>query len=234
LGQFYAAKFRAGVFHSLYLRTNDPAALQESLRENRAARAVWADLAQTAKGVYRDDVTYGPEYFQHGHWQDRLAAMDEDLADQEKLRAQPPSGIVAKVDWEKVKMAVLVASTGQLSWKASDHTYPPLNGLHTPPASFKRGDAVPLSIQAPASSSFASATSIQLRYRRLNQAEVWQEVSMEKTADAFTATIPAAYTDSDYPLQYHFRLRLASGRAELRPGLETRYNGQPYFVIRQV
>ena len=85
LGKFFAAKFRAGVLFAIYQRSQYPPALEAALKANRAARATWAELAAAAKGIYRDDVTFGPEYFQRGHWQDRLAAMDDDIADMEKL-----------------------------------------------------------------------------------------------------------------------------------------------------
>ena len=55
-------------------------------------------------------------------------------------------------------------------------------------------------------------------------------------ADASTrrATIPAAYADSDYPLQYYFELREGDkGQAWLYPGFNATLTNQPYFVIRQ-
>jgi hypothetical protein len=228
LGNFFAAKFRAAVFHGLYLRTKDPQALKEALANNRAARAAWAELANVAKGVYRDDVTYGPDYYQRGHWLDRLAAMDDDIADMEKLLNQPPSGDAAKVDWQKIQRAMRQAGQGPLSWKTSEHNHSPQNGLHTPPSSFRRGEAVALAIQSP-----QTIARMQLRYRRVNQAELWQELEMQKVADTFHATLPPAYTDSPFPLQYYFRIIAASGDATLYPGLQTRFDNQPYFIVRQ-
>jgi len=233
LGNFFAAKFRAGVFHGIYLRTKDPQALQAALGENRSARSAWANLANVAEGVYRDDVTYGPDYYQRGHWLDRLAAMDDDIADMEKLLNQPPSGDASKVDWEKIKRGMREAGKSTLSWKTSVHSPPPHNGLHAPPPSFRRGDAVGLAIHTPAVGSLGAIASIQLRYRRVNQAELWQEIEMQKVADKFRATLPAQYTDSPFPLQYYFRIRAASGDATLHPGFETRFDNQPYFIVRQ-
>ena len=80
LGRFFAAKFRAAV---AYGRGSNP----EALAEYRKARAAWAQLANTAKDVYRPDVTFGYDYQLRGHWLDRLAAIDEDIARMEKLPA---------------------------------------------------------------------------------------------------------------------------------------------------
>jgi hypothetical protein len=58
-------------------------------------------------------------------------------------------------------------------------------------------------------------------------------MDMQADMKGFSVTIPAAYTDSPFPLQYYFSIRLGSGGVILRPGLETMFNGQPYYVIRQ-
>jgi hypothetical protein len=50
----------------------------------------------------------------------------------------------------------------------------------------------------------------------------------------YRASIPAAYTDSPYPLQYYFELRTGPGTAWLYPGLGTNLAAQPYFVVREV
>lgn len=233
LGNFFAAKFRAGVFYSIYLRTKDTQALQESLRENRAARATWAELANVAKDVYRDDVTYGPDYYQRGHWLDRLAAIDDDIADMEKLLNQSSGDTGSKIDWKKIESAMRSSGENRLSWKVSEYTDASLNGFHAQPASFHRGEVLTLAIQTPTISNLGAIAGVQLRYRHVNQGELWQEVGMYNVAEKFQATIPAPYTDSPFPLQYYFRIRVASGDAVLRPGLETRYDGQPYYVVRQ-
>lgn len=234
LGNFFAAKLRAGVFFSIYLSTKDQEALQESLREYRAARAAWAELAKVAEGIYRNDVTYGPDYYQRGHWLDRLAGMDDDIADLEKLANKASAETASKMDWrKKIRRAMRNAEKSDLSWKSSDHTHPPLNGFHTPPTSFRRGKDLALSIQVPPISSFGMISGIDLRYRRVNQGEVWQEIPMQKGDSEFRAAMPAPYTDSPFPLQYYFRIRLGPDTAVLRPGLETRVEGQPYFIVRQ-
>jgi hypothetical protein len=74
---------------------------------------------------------------------------------------------------------------------------------------------------------------MRLRYRRVNQADLWQTVDMELAGNDFHATIPADYTDSPFPLQYHFQIHTGNGVARLFPGLQPGWQGQPYFVVRQ-
>jgi hypothetical protein len=55
---------------------------------------------------------------------------------------------------------------------------------------------------------------------------------MDGKEGRFTATIPAAYTDSPFPLQYFFAL-MQDGRADMAPGLGADLCNQPYYVLRQ-
>jgi hypothetical protein len=227
LGKFFAAKFRAGVLFAIYLRTRHRAALERAVESNCEASAAWAELADAAQGVYFDDVTFGPEYFQRGHWLDRLPAMDADLADMEKLLAQPtavesaPMKLEPKTVEQAIRAALEKPQTGE---------HPSFAGLHTPPSSFRRGQALAIVARAPR---FEGIAGVHLRYRRVNQAEAWQTTEMERVKPEFRAVIPAEYTDSPFPLQYHFQIRAGTGRAWLHPGLQPGWHGQPYFVVRQ-
>jgi hypothetical protein len=227
LGKFFAAKFRAGVFYGIYLSTKNTQALDETLREIRDARATWAGLAAAAKGVYLQDVTYGPEYFQRGNWTDRLAAMDADIADLQNLSAQATSNPAPMPFWNVTKNIVCEPSPVTFDWGKSGVV--PSNSYHTPPVSFRRGADLTIKY----SLSDVERFSLELRYRHVNQGELWQEMKMQAAADGFYATIPGEYTNSPFPLQYYFRIRFEPGGVVVSPGLEFRYNGQPYYVVRQ-
>lgn len=74
--------------------------------------------------------------------------------------------------------------------------------------------------------------SVQLHYRRVNQAERWQNESMQSEGHLWHATIPSEYTQSPYPLQYYFELKETPQSATLFPGLGEELCSQPYFVVR--
>ena len=74
--------------------------------------------------------------------------------------------------------------------------------------------------------------SIVLQYRRLNQAERYRSLEMQRDGAAWRAAVPAEYTASAYPLQYYFEVR--SGTAlTLWPGFKDDFLGQPYLVVQQ-
>jgi hypothetical protein len=226
LGQFFAAKFRAGVLFAIYQRSQYLPVLEAALKSNRAARATWVELAAAAKGVYRDDVTFGPEYFQHGHWQDRLTAINDDIADMEALLNKPAGDgkAASKLDPKAVEQAMQAVLT-----KPERDEHPLDEGLHVPAHSFRRRQPLNIGYNAMAT----GLIGIYLRYRHVNQADVWQMTEMEPSDTGYHAVIAADYTDSPFPLQYHFRIRTRSGLVRLSPGLNPGWHGQPYFVVRQ-
>jgi hypothetical protein len=224
LGKFFAAKFRAGVLYGLYQQSHYEPALKAALKENRAARAAWAEVADAAKGIYAPDITFGPEYFQRGQWQDRLTAMDEDIADMEKVLSQISSTQAAAPTTDS---KVVESAMRAVAEKPKLAEPPPLAEFHNPPSSFRRGQSLTIVAHAP------KATSVRMRYRQVNQAEEWQMVEMEQTGKDYRAEIPAAYTDSPFPLQYHFLIRTSNGATLPSPGLRPGWQGQPYFIVRQ-
>jgi len=144
-----------------------------------------------------------------------LAAIDEDIVSMEEVlaRASPSGG---------GRPVANPFPTNRL----------PVQVDHTPPTSFQPSKPVRLEMKV----DDRAVNSVQLRYRHVNQAERYGAAEMTREGDTFHATIPAAYTDSPYPLQYFFVVRSGGGgarKAALYPGLATDLANQPYFLVRQ-
>ena len=218
LGHFFAAKFRSAVLYSIHESTQDRAALEESLKAYRRARDIWAQLANTTKGVYVPDITVGELPWLRGHWIDRLPAIDADIADMAKLleTAKPAADQTAPVK------AAILAALGRPQRST-------VTCLHTPPAKFQPGQPVTLSIAFARGTQPASA---RLYYRHVNQAERFESAEMQTQANGYHAAIPGAYTASPYPLQYYFELHASADNAWLHPGFAPGLTNQPYFVVR--
>lgn len=211
LGRFFAHKFRATVLYALYARSGDANAKQKALTEYQAARAAWQTIADVTKGAYVADMTYGPGNFQRGTWADRLAGIDQDIKTMESQNVAPQPAGANMID--KV-MATPIRPKGD-------------SATHHSPASFKRGQAVDLSISA------GGVKSVTLVYRHTHQAESWQSAPMSAQGSTHTAQIPAAYTDTNQPLEYYFEFRDAAGNASMYPGFNATLSNQPYYTIRQ-
>jgi hypothetical protein len=213
LGRFFGAKFRSGVLYRIYQQTNDPAALAECLNQYRKARAAWADLADRGK-VYMSDITVGEHPQLRGHWLDRIPAMDKDISS-----IEAKGGTTQGEPQPKAKQAI------QAALARPKRTA--LNATHSPAASFHPGQ--PLTVEVVLEK---PASSVRLYYRHVNQAERFKVAEMEASAQRYKATIPAAYTDSAYPLEYYFEVKETS-ESRLYPGLSQSLTKQPYFVVRK-
>ena len=72
-----------------------------------------------------------------------------------------------------------------------------------------------------------------LHYRHVNHAERYQTVPMSAEANDYSATIPAEYTETQYPIAYYFEIK-DTQNAWLYPGFSANLTGSPYFVIRRM
>jgi len=166
-----------------------------------------------ANKVYRPDLTFGYAPHLRGSWQDRLPAIEEDIAAMEKSE---PAG-------SPIKATSAIAAALSIPHREA------VALGHTPVKRMRGGAAIPVAAALPA----GIAGRVTLCYRNVNQAEKWQTAPMEPAGAALHAEIPAAYTTSPYPLQYYFETHLDTGGAALYPGLPRDYSAQPYFLVRR-
>jgi hypothetical protein len=219
LGRFFGGKFRCGVLYAVFEQSGDRTALEEALKAYRRARAVWADLAQQARDVYQRDITVGELAHLRGHWLDRLPAMDEDIADMAKKLEQAKSSVAAQPD--RVRLAIQEALGRPQRTRVVCR--------HVQPERFRAGQRLDIEL------SFDNMPrSARLYYRHVNQAERFETVEMQAQDNRYRATIPEAYTQSPYPLQYYFELKQGPETAWLYPGFAADLANQPYFVVRQI
>jgi hypothetical protein len=212
LGRFFAGKLRAGVGYERDRSARDPDALRGALAAHRSARDAWADAVAAAEGVYVRDLTYGPQAWLRGTWADRLPAIDADLRALEALvDALGP-------DRRPVAPGTMASAAGP----------PRLPGLsHRPPDGFEPGRDLTISLETDG----ARPVGVALRFRHLDQSQPYREVEMTPGGDRFTASIPGAYADGVYPIQYAFVVRDGE-RARRYPGLGPELSDQPYVVVR--
>jgi hypothetical protein len=209
MAHFFAAKLRAGVYFVLWQKAKSRAAGTLAVNSYGEARDAWAQMAERARGVYAADVSYGEIPQRRGHWSDRLAAIDADLA---------------------AMKAVIVAQPGSddaLPAQSAVTAPPPrpvTQAHHTPPDHFSPGADLPVMLSG------AGDGGVELFYRHVNHGERWRSLAMSQEGDSFRAAIPGAYTNSPYPLQYYFVLQKGP-QAALYPGFNASLSNQPYFAV---
>lgn len=210
LGRFFAGKFRAAVDYSTYRATGVVDSLESALRNCRAAHDSYAEIPAIVDGVYQQDLRFGIETSEHGHWADRVADMDADLAAlTEELREVEGAGQAG---------AALPAAPARPATPGVEHTVP---------ASFERGKPATLSLEVVA----PDVVGATLHYRHVDQSESWRQVRMELSGQTLSGTIDGDYTASTYPLMYFFSVRHRDGGQALYPGLAADLSNQPYVVL---
>ena len=208
LGSYYANLFRAALSYNIAALEDfiydKAASAGTAVNSMYAARDSWAAMAKRAQTVYEKDISYGRPDFRRGHWADRLKAIEDDLA----------------------------ALEGQLGSKQDIHFVPQLSrptidAHHTPANSFHPGSDLAVSVSTP-----ATVTEAVLWYRHVTHGERWRSMPMQHSGSSHSATIPADYTNSPYPLQYYFELRTTSA-ATLHPPFNSTWSNQPYYAIHK-
>lgn len=93
---------------------------------------------------------------------------------------------------------------------------------HTPPATFKPGEAIRLWM--------GPDTPGILHYRHLHQGERYLSLPTAKDDVGQVAIIPADFTNSPFPIQYYFEIRTQNAPV-MYPGFQENFTGTPYFVV---
>jgi len=211
LGRFFAAKFRAGVCAAVFNRTGWESARQEAVNQYGMARAAWVQIIAAAGDSYVSDITFGPDVTLHGHWRDRLAAIDDDI--------RSLQGAIANVRRED--------ETLSLERMTVPAARPVLEIRHDLPGSFIAGQTLPLELR------MREGAAVDVWYRHVNQAEKYRQLAMPLVGRVYRAVIDGQYTNSPFAMQYYFAIRTASGVHTTWPGFGRDFVGQPYFVVQQ-
>lgn len=222
LGRFFAGKMRSGVLFSVLQQSEVRQAGLQALDQYKVAREAWSEMATQAAKVYRSDVSYGRVPMRRGDWQDRIAAIDKDIA---AMTTQIGSADSDAMNTPNTRAAIQEA-TGR-------PTRPSIECEHSPQGSFQPGEALRVAVKIPQENVQPTIESVVLKYRHVNQGERWKRVAMEGDGGDFAATIPGEYTKSPYAMQYRFELRTKSGGATMFPGFNATLSNEPYFAVMQ-
>ncbi len=210
LAYFFADKLRAGLLYALWQKNNDPVLGAQALARYRAAREVWAAMAARAAKVYAADISYGEIPQRRGHWSDRLAAIDADIA--------------AMANAVSLTKAAVTEASNLAQTVMRPPARPAMALRHTAPERFTPGADLPLVLTG------TGDAAGQLFYRHVNHGERWQALALSQEGDSLRGAIPGSYSRSPYPLQYYFALTRSS-QAWLFPGFNVSLSNQPYFAV---
>ena len=222
MGMFFSEKLRAAVAYGVFERTGHGAARERAIDLYRKGREAWAAFLPMADASYVRDLSFGAERQLRGRWRDRLAEIDADIAGLQSREAKR-GGAVAP-DAIEHAMSGLDGAPRRLSVEVQ----------HRWQRRFRYGAPIDLAIVLP-----RAGLQGRVWYRHVNQGEVWRSVAMVTASQTgsrlLTASIPAEYTQTAFPVQYYFEVSGAKGElSALVPGFRAEFCGQPYFVTEPV
>ena len=215
IARFFAERFRAAVWAELMIATGATELIAPVMDHARRAVDAWDRIAGLSRDVYADDLTYGPQSWLRGSWHARQAEMRAEILDLEARRSLGRTESLA------------LTPEGARAAEAIRDWRPVVQGEDvTVPGTFARGEPVQVRYAGP-----ADAAPV-LRFRPVDQSQLWQAVAMQQDGDGWRAEIPGGATDTDYHLQCFVSVT-AGGVPALCPGLDADLANQPYWLVRQ-
>jgi len=213
IARHFAEKQRAACWAELFVATKASVLIEPMIDHARRAVLAWEGIAAISRGLYHDDITYGPQSWLRGSWHTRLPEMQAELLDLESIRNL---GGTESVPADARTEAAIAALRARRPTRAE-----PLDiGAGR---TFTAGESVTVSVAA-------DGEAATLHYRHVNQAERWRSVEMARQGGRFTAEIPGDYTASDFHLQY-FVSFTRNGDSVLVPGLAADLANEPYVTL---
>lgn len=218
IGQFFAEKFRSACFWEYYLLSKNKDIGKMALKKYIKARNQWQIAGDISKEVYLADLTYGPQSWLRGRWDDRLPAIEEDIYQMKKILNSDLNKINLK------NISVIKNIKIMESWK----NFQKIIIGHIPPKKFIQNKKISLTC----SLKFTNNIIGYLHYRQVNQSINWKKIKLNKKFNNFSANIPAPYTKTPFPIQYYFEFT-DENVSSFSPGLTMNLSNQPYYLLRQ-
>jgi hypothetical protein len=213
LGRHYVERYRAAVDREVAVRRGDPELMRSAVAHAERSREVWLEIIEAVDGVYQDNLEFGAEAAEYGHWRDRLPVMEDDLRalrrELEQLEGAAPDGPAPEHRGRRSAI--------------------PVGLRHTAPNGYERGEALTIAVE------LADAPEVEevvLHYRHVNQAEKFRTASASVADGRAEAVIDGDYTSSDYSIMYYLELGLRGGERLLYPGFDATLSNQPYLVVQ--
>jgi hypothetical protein len=220
LGTFFAHKLRSAVLYEIFQHSNETSSANAAIEHYEKARDAWATMAKHAKNAYRANVSYGSIPKRSGHWLDRLPGIDSDIA-----------AMKAKIQQNKTEAISPRMSPKVIEISGMQQSLEIVKSSHSPPEKFGPGEPLILRLVISGREGIQAVRSVRLRYRHVSQAERWNTLDASREDGAYTAAIPAEYTQSKFALEYYFELEGGTGVKWMYPGFSKTLSNQPYFAV---
>jgi hypothetical protein len=216
LALYHSRRIPAAVSYRLFVRTQDPKALDKAIDYELNAMDAWRLIVDAAGDFYTNDMMMGVRTAGLcGHWKDELVALEKGLKKLEIQRRELKPAL-------EIKAAPLYT----IAVPVGDQEPPVV--IHQPIASAVLAKPVTVSAEVRDAS---GVKWVRLRYRSVNQRLEFQTLPMLPSGaeHQFQAVIPAELIDPKWDLMYFIEAMDTNGNGRIYPDLNRE---TPYIVVR--
>ena len=209
MGNFFSFKIKSACYWELFLKQKNFKWGIRSVQLYEKASKAWAETAEISKKYYLKDLTYGPQSWLRGRWDDRLPAIKEDIL---KMK-----NILKKNNIKETRMkntCKLLEIKNNQQFKIKHIIY--------------KNNKGELIVELKKNKKFIDK--LILNYRHVNQSVKWKKKKIINR-NIFFVKISKAYTDNDYPIQYYFEF-IEGEYSSFCPGIDRKLGNQPYFLYK--
>jgi hypothetical protein len=212
LARYHSARLLGGVAYNLYLMAGDLVAFDEAIGHEKDAIQAWSDMVTAAGDVYSPESIFIPLGRPWPtHWKQVLGWLNDayvQLLDERKTATGKP-------DSKHVAVPVFDPRV----------RFPTASLPVSAPAEV--GSPIPITAKVAAVN---GVRWVRLRYRHLNQKEDYEtaEMQLDPKTGLYSASIPAAFIDPKWDLQYFVEVIDRTGSGRQFPDLDVE---MPYVVL---
>tara|TARA_B100001123_G_scaffold239728_1_gene268240 strand:- start:209 stop:1045 length:837 start_codon:yes stop_codon:yes gene_type:complete len=209
LGKFFSYKIKSSCYWELFLKTKKHNLGLTSIKLYQKCFSEWATISDISKNYYLPDLTYGPQTWLRGRWDDRLPAIKEDIEIMKKKFyntkfVQINNQNYTKLLQKKLTQKFLIKHKTTITKK----------GLSISIHNYKISKNIEL----------------YLNYREINQSKNWMRKKIETKENTIFTNISNKLLKSKYPIQYYFELVNNNIYSSFCPGFVKNLSNQPYYT----
>ncbi len=209
LGFFFSYKIRSSCYWELYIKTKNQNIGKSALKFYNMAYDAWYTAANISKKYYFDDLTYGPQSWLRGRWDDRLPAIKEDIIKMKNILNKNKYKRFFFRNLNKIK-----------NWKNNQQ--------------FKTKHIINIknngNIEIYLDYKKRANKKLYVNFRNVNQSYKWRKSNLILKNNQYFGKILKKNISSKFPIQYYFEL-IDNNISFFCPGINKNLSNQPYYII---
>ena len=212
IGKFFSYKIKSACYWELYIKEKKFNLGYQSLQFYKKSYSAWSKIAKISKKFYLEDLTYGPQSWLRGRWDDRLPAIKDDIIKMTNILNR---------NFIKSKKQINIFELSRWNYNQSFHID------HT--IEKKSNRSVDITINN------LNKINVELffNYRQVNQSKKWQRNKINALKNRFTVKKFNNFLKQNYPIQYYFEL-VEKKYSCFCPGINKDLSNQPYYVYDNI